>query len=255
MDVRRDLRSSSFSLNSAHESISGSAIATPYVSACTCTRRLQEAQMNLKAFGSAATLSFSVALGGVMLAQTPTPQPGTPAQRPSAQDAQTVTVTGCLVRASDLRGGATGAPATGSPTTPSASAGAGGDFALANVQMRSTSPGGTTGGTTAGGTTAGGAAASPSSKGMNLRLTGSEENKLSEHVNQQVEVTGRLSMSDRGGATATPGTTGTPGTPGTPGTTGSAGAAGAGAAQSTMGQLQVQTIRATGQSCTAGGGQ
>jgi hypothetical protein len=103
---------------------------------------------------------------------------------------------------------------------------------------------------------------------MNLRLEAGSDTKLTEHVNQQVEVTGRLSMSgagNRGGAGTTGGTTsggtGTTGTTGTPttgtGTTGTTGAAGstasaAGQGANNMGQLQVQTIRATGQSCKAG---
>jgi hypothetical protein len=245
--------------------------------------------MNLKALRGAATLSFSVALAGVMFAQgtssgqQPTPAPG---QRSGMQgmDGQTVTVTGCLVRASDLRGGAGAAAGTTPGGTTAGTAGSSGsDYVLSNVQMRSTSPGGasgttaggTTGGTTGGGTTAGAAEAPSSGRGMNLRLEAGSDTKLTEHVNQQVEVTGRLSMSgagNRGGAGTTGGTTtgttgtgttgtGTTGTGTTgTGTTGSgAGTTGAGSTASAagqgannMGQLEVQTIRATGQSCKAG---
>jgi hypothetical protein len=232
--------------------------------------------MNLKAFRGAATLSFSVALAGVMFAQgaPSSQQPTGQRQGMQGMDGQTVTVTGCLVRASDLRGGAgaTGTTTSGGTTAGTTGTGAN-DYVLANVQMRSTSPGGTTGGTTTGGTerTGGtptaGAEASPS-RGMNLRLTGSEDSKLTEHVNHQVEITGRLSMSgaNRGGAGATgttgtgTGTTGTTGTgstgttgTGTTGTTGTRSGAGA-SSPNQMGQLDVQTIRPTGQSCTAGGG-
>lgn len=233
--------------------------------------------MNLKAFRSAATLSFSVALAGVMFAQGSPSQPttGQPSQGMQSMDGQTVTVTGCLVRASDLRGGATAAgssattpgttPSTppSSGTTASASGAAGGDFVLANVQMRNASPGGAASGSAA----SGAAETAPSGKsGMNLQLKGSEDNKLTEHVNQRVEVTGRLSMkhatsgSTTGATSGTPGTTGTtprPGATPTPGTTGSsttAGSAMSGHGQH-QGELQVQTIRATGQACTAGGGQ
>ena len=175
---------------------------------------------------------------------------------------QTVTVTGCLVREADLQGAAASST-TGSTTSAAAGAAASGaNFVLANVQMRSTSPTGTTGSTSATGGEA--AATAPSgARGTNLKLTASGDEKLSEHVNKQVEVTGRLSMSDAHGASAagatTSGTTGAPATgttgSGTAGSTaGAATAARTGAAASghdNMGQLQVQSIRATGQSCTA----
>jgi hypothetical protein len=221
----------------------GSAIAVHWASVLFSTARLQEALMNLKALRSAATLSFSVALAGAIYAQgTPTTQPPAPRQGAPSTDGQTVTVTGCLVKASDLPGA-------------SASAASATDFALANVQMRSTSPGGTAGATASGTApsgTAPGAAAATGPRGMNLKLTGSESDKFSEHVNKQVEVTGKMSMSGAGSGAAGAGTTAAPGTtPGAPGTTGAAAAATRAAGQ--MGQLQVQSIRATGQSCTASG--
>lgn len=209
--------------------------------------------MNLKALRTAATLSFSVALAGMMFAQSsPSSQPGTPRQGGlQSMDGQTVTVTGCLVKATDLPGAAA-SPAGGA--TAGATASAGTDFALANVQMRSTSPSGTT----AGGTGAAGAGATtgaPSGpRGMNLKLKASDSDKLSEHVNKQVEVTGRLSIPAAGAAGATAGTTPSP-TTGTPGTPAGAAAAGRAAASGLgqMGQLDVQSIRATGQSCTPSG--
>lgn len=207
--------------------------------------------MNLKAFGSAATLSFTVALGSVMFAQAGQPTtPGQQRQGIQGMDGQTVTVTGCLVRASDLRGGAAGTTAgtPGTGTTPGTAGASSSDYVLANVQMRSTSPGGTTAGTPTGGADA----TAPSARGTNLRLTGSEDSKLTEHVNHQVEITGTLSMRDaKGAAAGTTGTTGAPGTTGTPGTPGATAKPGM-SDQNTAGQLQVQTIRATGQTCKAG---
>jgi hypothetical protein len=96
--------------------------------------------------------------------------------------------------------------------------------------MRSAAPGGTT----AGGTDT----TTPSAPGMNLRLTGSEQNKLTEHVNHRVEITGQLTMRDAKGGEAGAAGTGAPAKP-----------AAAAAGQNTAGQLQVQSIRSTGESC------
>lgn len=228
--------------------------------------------MKAGAFQAAAALTCSVALAGVVSAQSastqqpPRTQPTTPAQETSGlqgMDGKTITLTGCVARDTSAAPSATATtPATGTPST-GTMARAGDGYVLTNVQMRSTAPGGagTTGTTsTAPGATAGSAIAAST----RIKLV-SGDAQVQQHVGKQVEVTGRLEVDDDAGTmarpgtaapetpgTMKPGTTTKPGMPSTPGTTGTTpGHAGtmAGAHGQHMAQLHVTTVRATGQDC------
>ncbi len=245
--------------------------------------------MKLTACKNAATLAFSVAFAGAVMAQSPTPQtpqqpPTTPQTRPApgsqqgGQDnlrgmiGQTVTVSGCLTQDRASAGqatmptpGTTGTPGTpgapGTERTGAASAMASG-FVLTNVQMRSGAP--TPGATDTPSTTGtpsptGAAGAMAGAGGTKLKLKASGTTDLSENVNKRVEVTGRLeAASDHSGMTHTPGTTpGTPGTPGAPVAPGAPGTPETGApsvsargAMGSMPELQVSNVRVLEQACT-----
>ncbi|HVG85861.1 MAG TPA: hypothetical protein VM820_15145 [Vicinamibacterales bacterium] len=143
----------------------------------------------------------ALAIAGVTLAaQTPSPsQPPSPA--PSAAQAGTVTIQGCLKPAS----GSASTGATGTTGT----TGAAPQFLLTDADIKSGSASGAAGTTGA-----------PRTGAMDdefvLRPDSATVN-LSQHLNHQVEVVGRMASSG--------GTTGAP-----TGTTGTTGAAGAGAA-------------------------
>jgi hypothetical protein len=196
-----------------------------------------EGTMNMNAFRHAATLAFSVAFAGAVMAQSPSPQtpPQTPRSPAEAQQGldnlknmmgQTVTVSGCLARE-----GAAG------ETTTTAPAGTSGDFVLTNVQMRSSAP--TPGATAPSGTPAMPGAADSK---MRIKLKESGTAKLGENVNKRVEVTGRLEAGSSS-PMARPGTT--PGTPEKP----EAGAPRTMAA-GMMPELQVSNVRVLEEACT-----
>lgn len=179
--------------------------------------------MRVNWFRSAATLTFSVALAGVVAAQGAPPQgtsqPPTSQEQPKqpssqqgaerlrAMDGQTVTLTGCLVREAD---------APGQKPSTAERAGIAQDFVLTDVQMRQTSPSGTgTPGATPG------ASPTMSVSGVQVKLEGIEEGEVEKHVNQQVEVTGRLDVK--------------------------------GASDPDTPEINVTSIKPTGQSCTPKG--
>jgi hypothetical protein len=144
----------------------------------------------------------ALAIAGVTLAaQTPSPsQPPSPA--PSAAAAGTVTIQGCLKPAS----GSASTGATGTTgTTGAAGAGAAAQFLLTDADIKSGSA-----------TGAAGTTGAPRTGAMDdefvLRPESASVN-LSQHLNHQVEVVGRMAPS--GATTGAPtGTTGTTGTTG-----------------------------------------
>ena len=166
------------------------------------------------------TIAALVSAGALTVnAQTPQTPPSNPqTQRPTAGDTtqrtgatagdQVVTVTGCLREEKDVPG-----------RSPNAAerAGMGEDYVLTNVKMSQSS----------------------STSGIGLatmyEVEGINDDELKKHIGHQVEVTGRISMANRGGATGATGgrTTGATGTTGTgttgTGTTGTTGATGTGA--------------------------
>jgi hypothetical protein len=184
--------------------------------------------------------------GAIAMAQTPS-QPSTSRQtsQPGLQglDGQTVTVTGCLMREADV---------PGRQPTPTERAGVLPDFILTNVQVKSASPSGESPSGGAAGTRPGAASAAG---GTNIKLVKVDNDEMKANVNRQVEVTGRLDVD--GGAmggtrTGTPGTTGAPGAkPGTEATGGTRTGAGAKDQDRPLPELEVQSVRATGQPCTA----
>jgi hypothetical protein len=136
-------------------------------------------------------------------------------------DGQTVTVTGCLKTEESVPGQRPNV-AERVGVTP--------DYILTNVQARSASPGGAaaTGAAGAGATAAAGAAA-PSA--MNVKLTKVDNDKMRENLNKQVEVTGRFSAKDGGSA-------------------GAAASAATGGSTQALSEIEVQSLRVTGESCT-----
>lgn len=246
--------------------------------------------MNVKLFRRAAALSLSVALGGVVAAQSSSPQQQpTPQQKPTPQATaghdqhgglhgmvgQTVTLTGCVAQERDVPG-----------QTPNVTerAGVAPDYILTNVQMASASPSatatpaapGTTPSTTV--TPATPAAvpapeASTESKAMShagaqttVKLKQVDNDQMRANLNKQVEITGRVQMASEShmaghtpSATDKPSATAPAGTPGTTGTGTGAGERVAGAAGSMMRgggpneplpEVHVTSVRVLNQACT-----
>lgn len=208
--------------------------------------------MKANAFRSAAALTFSVALAGAGVIAQSTPPSQQPTTRQGGQsnqalramDGQTVTVTGCLMAEAD---------APGQTPNPAERAGIAPDFILTNTQVKSASPGGSTGSPTTGAPTTGApttgapttgapttGAPMSGSRGPNIKLTSIDSDKVKPNLNKQVEVTGKLDVPDSAGTTTGSPTTERP----------TAGATGAAGANRALAELDVQSIRVVGQSCT-----
>jgi hypothetical protein len=185
--------------------------------------------MKVKAIGLAATLASTVAFATVVTSQgtssppqPPTTQSGSAAagaqQDLRGMDGQTVTVSGCLKTEESV---------PGQKPNIAERAGVAPDYILTDVQARSASPSGGGGGAAAAG------APGAASSAMNVKLTKVDNDKMRENLNKQVEVTGRLNAK---GAT---------------GTAGAAASAATGGSSKALPELEVQSIRVTGQTCTA----
>ena len=127
-------------------------------------------------------------------AQTPASAQSAPAAPASAQDAQQVTIVGCVQSEADYRktqgAGSGGAAGTG--------IGAGNEFVLMNAAM---APAGGSGAATPTGT------AGSARSGAAYELTGSNEGQVSQHVGRRVEITGKLKAAEVGAAGPTGGPT------------------------------------------------
>jgi hypothetical protein len=184
---------------------------------------------------TALTLLVVGCTGFAVTAQQPTtpppsPQPSQQQRSPSglqALDGQTVTLSGCLKREADVAG-----------QQPSAVERAGimPDFILTDVQVKSASP--------SGGTPGRETAAPPSAGGTNIKLVKVDNDEMNKNLNRQVEVTGRFDASPGAGAATTrerpPAGTGGAETTGRTQT----------ARDRELPELEVQSVRVTGQSCT-----
>jgi hypothetical protein len=145
----------------------------------------------------------ALAIAGVTLAaQTPSPsQPPPTSPQPTASAAGTITVEGCLKPAgASAQTGTTG-------TTGTAGAGAAAQFLLTDAMKK---PGGTSGATGTTGTTPPAGASAKDEDEYVLRADSASVN-LAQHLNHQVEITGRVAPA-AAGAPAT-GTTGAAGAP------------------------------------------
>ncbi|HYB95612.1 MAG TPA: hypothetical protein VEC39_11595 [Vicinamibacterales bacterium] len=177
-------------------------------------------------------------------------RPATDAQRPTdtqrsgatpAQNAQTLTVTGCLRAEKDVPG-----------RTPNVAerAGVGEDYILTNAKMGQ------------------GSATSGIGVASMYEIEGISDTELKKHLNHQVEIVGRLggvagatgagstagtAMGTTGSTTGTTGsTTGTTGTAGRPGSSGAAGTRGAGTSMNVgndLPELTATSIRMIAPSC------
>jgi hypothetical protein len=136
----------------------------------------------------------ALAIAGVALsAQSTTPAPSSPPSQPSAA-AGTVTVQGCLKPASGAMGGATttGTPGTTGTTGTAGATGAGAagaQFILTDAKPAAGS----------GSPTAGTSGSSATANEYQLRAEGTSVN-LSQHVNHQVELTGRVASASSSSA-------------------------------------------------------
>ena len=135
-------------------------------------------------FAAAVGVAFGV---GLLAEATGQAQSQAPAAQPSSGAAQSVTVTGCVVRESDYRktqdAGRGGVAGTG--------VGAGNEFVLTSASMSSGSAGAQS-------------APSPSASGPGTayELTGSAEGDAAKHVGRRVEITGMLKAAETGGSGA-----------------------------------------------------
>jgi hypothetical protein len=198
----------------------------------------------MKFVSSAATVAFSAVLAGAVVFAQQTPPPSSPpssqstARQPGssglqALDGQTVTLTGCVVREADVPG-----------QEPSVveRAGVMQDFVLTNVQVKSASPSGSPSGAAP---SAGAGTPAAGGKGMNVKLTNIDNEKMAANLNRQVEVTGQLDVEGRM-STGRPGATGTP----PAGATGGRPTTGGERDQNReLAELNVQTVRALNQPC------
>ena len=180
--------------------------------------------MKVNVFRLTATIALSAALGGAVLVHAAGSQGSPSAQALKALDGQTVTVTGCLMTETTV---------AGQTPNPVERAGVAPDFILTNVQLKSASPSGA--GTTAGAAAAGAAKAAEMPKGTNVKLTGVDNDQMRTNLKQQVEVTGKLSVKETVAGAVT----------------GAIGQAATLGKDQKLPELQVATVRPTGQSCSA----
>jgi hypothetical protein len=122
-------------------------------------------------------LAVSCMTAGTFSAQEPLPP--TPTTPQPSDESRMVTATGCLKQEKDVPGG--------QPNV-AERAGVGEDFILTNAKVTRGS--------------AGAASASPTGKGLTFKIEGLDDEKLRSHINQQVEVQGRLGAA--GSATPAP---------------------------------------------------
>ena len=134
-----------------------------------------------------------------MAAQTPSPSQPPPSPQPSAA-AGAITVQGCLKPASGSAStGTAGAPTTGAPTTgATGTSGAGAQFILTDAETKS-GAGSPTGATGTTGTPSPSRSAAMDDE-SSLRAESASVN-LAQHVNHQVELTGRVSPAAGGAST------------------------------------------------------
>lgn len=187
---------------------------------------------------------------------------GTP-QDPSASNQPQVTVTGCLQNADTA--GTIGTSGSGSATgtaESSAAASSAGQYILAKAKIGSGSAsmsGGTASGTSGSPTSsATGSPASGTTSAMGdkfMIVGGSQNDKLKEYVNSQVEITGRILPKGSAAGAATGSSAGTGSATGS--ATGSS-ASGTGASASSMSamsdaqRLQVASVRQISSTCASG---
>jgi hypothetical protein len=157
----------------------------------------------MKLFRYASTAALSVLMAGVLVAQSspqtpparPADQAATPrAAQPAAQptDAADITIVGCLAQAEDAAGGytLTVAPAAGVAQAASAAAGAAADAARASAAS----------GSARDAARAANAAGAPAAAAAEYKIVGIAADELKPHVNQQVELKGRVNAAAAAGA-------------------------------------------------------